>query len=169
MDRAIESAPVPLQREAFLLDLLRELSGTLENVVGIHEAEGYISLVGQTIGSQINKSYKSALKLSDLSKDQICDVLVDLKKRIQGDFYVVEQTDSYVVFGNRRCPFGDKVKDRPSLCMMTSNVFGHIAAENLKYAKVQLQETIATGDAQCRVIVYFEPNHEEGREYYKRS
>lgn len=169
MDRAIESAPVSLQREGFLLDLLRELSGTLEDVVGVDEAEGYISLVGQTIGSHINQNYKSALHLSGLSKEQVCDVLVDLKKRIQGDFYMMEQTEDYVVFGNRHCPFGEKVKDRPSLCMMTSNVFGHIASENLGYAKVQLQETIATGAAQCRVIVYFDANSEEGREYYKRS
>ena len=32
------------------------------------------------------------------------------------------------------------------MCMMTSNVFGHIAAENVGYAKVELQETIARGD-----------------------
>ncbi len=30
--------------------------------------------------------------------------------------------------GNRLCPFGELVRDRPSLCMMTSNVFGYIAA-----------------------------------------
>ncbi len=32
------------------------------------------------------------------------------------------------------------------MCMMTSNVFGSIAAENLGYAKIELQETVATGD-----------------------
>ncbi len=42
---------------------------------------------------------------------------------------------------------------RPSLCMMTSNVFGVIAAENLGYAKVALTETIALGAPGCRAVV----------------
>ncbi len=169
MGSEISSASVPLKREEFLLDLLRELSGTLEHVVGLDDAEGYISLVGQKIGAQIDQSYKSSVQVENLSKEQVGEVLVDLKRRIQGDFYVVEETDKHIVFGNRQCPFGDRVNERPSLCMMTSNVFGHIASENLKYAKVELQETIATGSSECRVVVHFEPNEAEGREYYKRS
>lgn len=57
--------------------------------------------------------------------------------------------------------------------MMTSNVFGVIAAENLGYAKVELQETIAKGDSGCRVVVYLKSSPEsearEGREYYGRK
>ena len=57
------------------------------------------------------------------------------------------------------------------MCMMTSNVFGAIAAQNLGYAKVELQETIAKGDAGCRVVVYLKPTDEadaaEGREYFQ--
>jgi hypothetical protein len=75
------------------------------------------------------------------------DVLVDLKQRIQGDFFVIEEDEGKIVLGNRVCPFEDKVLGRRSMCMMTSNVFGSIAAENLGYAKVELQQTIASGDA----------------------
>lgn len=53
--------------------------------------------------------------------------------------------------------------------MMTSNVFGLIAAENLGYAKVELAETIARGDGRCRVVVHLEPGsgeHAPGREYF---
>jgi len=54
---------------------------------------------------------------------------------------------------------------------MTSNVFGSIAADNLGYAKVELQETIAKGNTGCKVIVYLTPTDEaenaEGREYFK--
>ncbi len=57
------------------------------------------------------------------------------------------------------------------MCMMTSNVFGAIAADNLGYAKVELQETIAKGYAGCRIVVYLQqtPKAEaaEGREYFK--
>ncbi len=57
------------------------------------------------------------------------------------------------------------------MCMMTSNVFGSIAADNIGYAKVELQETIARGDSGCRVVIYLEYSEEAeeavGREYFK--
>jgi predicted ArsR family transcriptional regulator len=107
-----------------------------------------------------------------LSRDQVTDVLVDLKRRIQGDFFVVEESEDKIVLGNRRCPFGELVKDRPSLCMMTSNVFGYIAAQNLGYAGVELKETIALGHPGCTVVVHLKPSENspvELREYFKRD
>jgi hypothetical protein len=105
-----------------------------------------------------------------LNREQVRDVLVDLKRRIQGDFYVIEESDDKIVLGNRRCPFGDKVLDRPALCMMTSNVFGSITAENLGYAKVSLEQTIARHDVECRVVVYLKSTSEaeraDGLEYF---
>jgi predicted ArsR family transcriptional regulator len=151
---------IPLDRDVFTRTLIRELAGTLEEVVGIEEASGYISVVGASIGEQINQSYKSALQVSSLSRDQVRDVLVDLKRRIEGDFFVIEENEDRIVLGNRRCPFAEKVIGRPSMCMMTSNVFGHITADNLGYSKVELRETIAGGASECRVIVYLRPTAE---------
>lgn len=165
---SIDNLDIPLERDIFLRTLIRELSGTLEDVVGIEEASGFISVVGQSIGKQIDRSYKSALQVSNLSREQVTQVLIDLKKRIQGDFYILEETAEKIVFGNRICPFAEKVLGRPSMCMMTSNVFGSIAADNLGYVKVELQETIANGDTQCKVVVYLQPTEEaDGREYFK--
>lgn len=167
----ISNLDLPLDRDIFLRSLLRELAGTLEEVVGHEEAAGYISVVGQRIGDQINASYTRALAVESLSATQVAQVLVDLKRRIEGDFYLIEQDDEKIVLGNRACPFGDKVVNRPALCMMTSNVFGVIAAENLGYAKVDIQESIAQGQAGCRVVVYLKPTEEAqagwGREYFK--
>jgi predicted ArsR family transcriptional regulator len=166
----IHQLQVELDRDLFLRTLIRELAGTLEDVVGLEEASGFVSAVGQRIGDQINLSYRSALGIELLSKQQVADVLVDLKRRIQGDFFVLEQTDEKIVFGNRVCPFAEKVIGRPSMCMMTSNVFGTIAAENLGYAKVALEQTIAEGDPECRVVVYLKPQPDahrvDGREYF---
>jgi predicted ArsR family transcriptional regulator len=167
----IQRAEVPLERDIFLRTLVRELAGTLEDVIGLKDASGYISVVGQRIGDQINSDYRSALRVPVLTREQVADVLVDLKRRIQGDFYIIEQSDEKIVFGNRACPFGDKVVDRPSMCMMTSNVFGAIAAENLGYAKVELQKTIARGHSECLVVVYLKQTQESeaatGREYFQ--
>jgi predicted ArsR family transcriptional regulator len=162
---------VQLDRDVFLRTLIRELSGTLEDVIGLREASGYISVVGQAVGDWINEEYKTALQMPELSREQVAQVLVDLKRRIQGDFYIIEETDEKIVLGNRRCPFGDKVVGRPSMCMMTSNVFGVISANNLGYAKVELEKTIAAGDHECRVVVYLKQTPEaeasEGRDYFK--
>ena len=167
--RLAHHADIPLNRDVFTRTLIRELAGTLEEVVGIEEASGYISVVGASIGEQINQSYKSALQVALLSRDQVRDVLVDLKRRIEGDFFVIEENEDKIVLGNRQCPFAEKVVGRPSMCMMTSNVFGHIAADNLGYSKVELRETIAEGAPECRVVVYLNPTAEAraapGREY----
>jgi predicted ArsR family transcriptional regulator len=160
---------IPLNRDLFLRTLIRELSGTLQDVVGLEEASGFISIVGQNVGDMIDREYRAALGVERLSREQVAQVLVDLKRRILGDFYIIEETEDKIVLGNRACPFGDKVVGRPSMCMMTSNVFGSITAENLGYAKVELQDTIAEGKTQCRVVIYLRPTPEaqaaSGREY----
>lgn len=167
----IETAPVPLDRDLFLRSLLRELTGTLEDIVGIEDAAGFISVVGDRIGHEMDDHYKQALQVSSLTREQVAQVLVDLKRRVQGDFYVIDEDDERIVLGNRACPFGEKVVGRPSLCMMTSNLFGSIAAENLGYAKVELEETIALGASGCRVIVHLRPSAQAdasvGREYFR--
>jgi len=170
-DRQIQTANIPLERDLFLRTLIRELAGTLLDVVGIEEASGFVSVVGQKIGEQIDQQYKAALNLTHLNREQVSQVLVDLKRRINGDFYIIEENEDKIVLGNRVCPFEDKVIGRPAMCMMTSNVFGGIAARNLGYAKVELKETIAQGSSGCTVVVYLRPTEEskaaKGREYYK--
>lgn len=170
---SVEALPVPLERDVFLRTLIRELAGTLQDVVGVDEASGFVSVVGQRVGDQINASYKSALQVSGLTREQVADVLVDLKRRIQGSFYVESEDEEKIVFGNKNCPFEDKVVGRPAMCMMTSNVFGVIAAENLGYARVDLEKTIAQGHGECRVVVHLRPQPDSAspdvncREYFK--
>lgn len=170
-DNRIPALEIPLERDLFLRNLIRELSGTLQDIVGLEEASGFISVVGQRVGEQINDEYKAALQVNTLSRPQVSDVLVDLKKRILGDFYVIEEDSEKIIMGNRRCPFEEKVIGRTSMCMMTSNVFGVITSENLGYSKVTLEQTIANGDAGCRVVIYLKPTPQaeaaSGREYYK--
>jgi predicted ArsR family transcriptional regulator len=163
---------VPLERDIFLRSLLRELAGSLQDIVGLEEASGYISVVGAAMGEQIDRTYRNALQVDRLSREQVADVLVDLKQRIQGDFYIIEETEDRLVLGNRVCPFGEMVRDRPSLCMMTSNVFGYIAAQNLGYAGIELKQTIAEGAPSCTVVVHLKPTSDYPlmtREYFARD
>jgi hypothetical protein len=89
---AAKALKVPLDRDVFTRTLVRELAGALEDVVGIEEASGYISLVGSAIGEKINQDYRRAYEVSSLSREQVADVLVDLKRRIQGNFFIIEKT-----------------------------------------------------------------------------
>lgn len=171
LNASVSELNISLERDLFMRTLIRELAGTLQEIVGLEEAAGFISLVGQTMGEEIDQMYQAALGLPHFSRGQVAEVLVDLKKRIRGDFYVIEQSDEKIVLGNRACPFAEKVLGRPAMCMMTSNVFGSIAANHLGYAKVELQETIATGHPGCRVVIYLKQTQESelcnGREYLK--
>lgn len=162
-DLWVSSADVALDRDVFVRALLRHLTGALEDVVGVGDASGFVSIVGQTIGSELDERYKRALEITRLDRTVLSRVLVNLMQRIGGDFYVLEESEDRVVFGNRACPFGDMIVGRPSLCMMTSSVFGVVASRNMGYAKVVLEQTIAAGDEGCRVVLYLRPT-EDARE-----
>lgn len=157
--------PIKRDTEQFLKELLRELAGVLEDAVGLEEAEGFISLVGGRIGQQMDSEYKTALGQERLNIEQVGQVLVDLKTRIDGGFSVKSIDEDKIVMVNTRCPFGEYVKGRESLCMMTSNVFGRISANNLSYSRVEITESIAQGNSGCRVVVHFQTG-DEGRDYY---
>ena len=53
--RALATLDVPLERDVFLRTLLRELSGTLHEVVRLDEASGFVSVVGQQMGRQMDR------------------------------------------------------------------------------------------------------------------
>lgn len=160
---------IELNREEFCLDLIRDVAGTLEDVVGLEEAEGYLAVVGTHMGRRLHDHYSGQREVGTLARQDVPEVLLDLKKKIGGSFEIESETADSITFVNSHCPFGERVANRPSLCMMTSNVFGFISAEANGYAKVELHRTIAAGDGHCRVTVHFTKNAAPGREYYGAS
>lgn len=172
-DYKVQNSEVGLCLQDFSVSLVSHLARTLEEVVGLSDAEGFISVVGHRMGNEISEEYKTALALPKLDRKTVAEVLVDLKKRINGQFSVVEQDENKIVLKNLACPFGEKVIGKESLCMMTTNVFGTITAENLGYARVALDKTIARGDGHCHVVVFLKPatdaTESRGREFFGRS
>lgn len=168
MDRALDrysDADIDRNRDRFLRELLRDLAGVLEDAVGLAEAESFIAMVGSRMGEAMNADYRAAAGTDCLDLNQVAAALVDLKARIEGGFSVESLHNDRIVLVNTACPFGELVVGRPSLCMMTSNVFGRIAADNLGYARIDLEETIARGHERCRVTIYLNPDG-QGREYF---
>lgn len=147
------SARPSFEGETFMRWMIRDIAGVLQDVVGDAEAEGYVSVVGDRMGERLDDLYSQGRTRGPWSTTELSEVLVDLKHQIGGEFSVAEVTDDQIVFTNSRCPFGDAVLDRPSLCMMTSNVFGRIGANHLGRVSVTLDETIAAGDGRCIVRV----------------
>jgi predicted ArsR family transcriptional regulator len=166
-----DGAEIPLTGDSFVRRLLNELTDVLQDVIGFEEARGFIAIVGARIGDVFNDAYTTAVGRRSLERAEVADAMVDLKRRIGGGFQVAEQSDREILLENSCCPFGPSVRGRPTLCMMTSNVFGRIAAENLGYAKVIIEEAIANGDNRCLVRVVLDSAQGDeitgGREYFR--
>lgn len=152
-------------RDRFTRELLRELVEVLEDAVGLEEAGGFVNLVGGRLATRMDREYREAAAVERLDRHQVAAAMVDLKRRIDGGFRVESIDEKSIVLTNSTCPFGSHVAGRESLCMMTSSSFGRIAADNLGYAKVDLERTIARGDGSCRVTVWFTEDG-GGREYF---
>lgn len=165
LDNLYQDLPIERDRDQFLRELIRELAGTIEDTVGLTEAEGFISVVGGRLGSLMGSEYQQNNQNKKLNMDQLAAALVDLKRRINGSFSIESISETKIVLINKQCPFGDYVIGRQSLCMMTSNVFGRIAADNMGYARVEIVTAIARGDSGCRVIIDLS-EEASGREYF---
>lgn len=168
---SLSEAPVAIDREAYLSLLVRALSNTLEETVGAREASGFINLVGLAVAEEIQGAYQRATGRNSFDRKALTAVLLDLEHRIGGDFHIVEDNEDRIVIGNRHCPFGDLAKRCPSMCMMTSHVFGHMVAESQGYGRVTLADTIARGAPGCRIVIDLDPDApgEGGQAYYARS
>jgi len=115
----------------------------------------HIQILGLTASSCLEAHARQQLGLSgEISRAQYTQLVVSIKNQIGGDFAPTADEAGAVRVVNGRCPFGDRVKDAPELCRMTSSVFGGIAARNFGYAKVELRRRIATHDGLCEVLIY---------------
>ena len=157
-----------LDTTGFYLEMIANLTSSLEHVIGNEDAEGYLALVGSQMGRELYKAYCTDAGVSDLPIEKISEILVDLKARIDGGFSVESLEDGKITLVNTRCPFGEKALGRQSLCMMTSSVFGTISSEATGQANVDIQQSIAAGDGCCRVVVYLNQPDAPGKRYFGR-
>ncbi len=144
-------------KESFLRALVVELAQAIEATGGPETADAAVAQVGANIGARMEEAYRRARRISGrLSPEQMADLYVRLKTAIDGRFYVIEADDSKIVLGNAKCPFGPVIRRQPGLCRMTSSVLGGIAARNTGQSAVVLEERIALGDPECRIVVWLD-------------
>ena len=167
----LNASGISRSREAFLSTLLGSLADSLEDAVGLEDAEAFVTVVGAFIGDEWNAEYLRAFGDQELTLEQICASLIDLKSRIGGEFRIVEIDEDRIVLRNNRCPFGETVQGRRAMCQMTSSVFGRIVADNCGYARVSIPESIAKGDLGCTVVIDLREDAARGgesNEYFRR-
>jgi serine/threonine-protein kinase RsbW len=76
---------------------------------------------------------------------------IEAERKLGGDFRLVVAEGQRAVLQNARCPFGPSA--RPALCRFSSALAGGLAARTFGRAEVTLDERIALGDYQCRLIL----------------
>ncbi|NJO05515.1 MAG: PAS domain S-box protein [Chloroflexaceae bacterium] len=162
--------PITLDRDQFMRQLISSLGHLNEGILGSDVAGAYIMNVGLSMGAAIEAQYKQFWGIErSFTLDEYAHVIIDLKQKIKGNFSLVSKDAQKVVVHTTSCPFDTFVRRSPSLCFMTSSVFGGIAARNFGYAKVILHKRIALGDPGCYVTVYLQriPEAEAaiGKEY----
>jgi anti-sigma regulatory factor (Ser/Thr protein kinase) len=157
-------------KEPFLRALVVQLAQALEFQHGPDAAEAAVAQVGADVGGQMEEEYRRARQVvGRMTPEQMGDCYVRLKHAIDGGFSVIEADADRIVLANTRCPFGDAVRLAPSLCRMTSSVFGGIAARNNDGpVLVTLEERIAVGDPGCRVIVCLDETKSPGTGFAHR-
>ena len=165
----VGNCEVDLDQAGFFRNVIGELAGTMEEVIGREDASAFVSVVGTRIGDDLARQYRVALGNQASELEAVAAVLVDLKTRIGASFEIFSLSDDEIVLVNGDCPFAEKVVGRPSLCMMTATVFGRIVSQAKGYARVCVEEAIATGHGSCRVRVALGPGEgggDDGHEFF---
>lgn len=145
-------------RESFALSLLTHLDDVLQTVIGLEEAEGFVSTVAARMAQEVSRELEPLRDApKDVARRIAAEALVTLKAQIGGHFEIESLEKGRVVFRGCACPFGDRVKGRESLCRMTSVVFGRVMADTTGYARVAVRESIARGHEGCHVVVDLVP------------
>jgi PAS domain S-box-containing protein len=168
---SLGETPIALDRDGFMRRLVAGLGHLNEGILGSEVAGAYIMNVGLSMGAAIEAEYKRFWGIErPFTLDEYAHVIVDLKRKIQGQFSLVSKDPRKVVVQTTSCPFDEFVRQSPSLCFMTSSVFGGIAARNFGYAKVVLHRRIALGDDGCYVTIHLQRTPEAevgiGKEYF---
>jgi serine/threonine-protein kinase RsbW len=104
-----------------------------------------------------------------LTAAQVAEAFLDYERALGGDFFPVEVDDDRVVVGNRTCPFGHAVDGTPEVCRFTSALLGGLGGEVAGDTTVTIEEQLAMGDHQCRLVAEVGPGrHPDHAHHYTR-
>jgi uncharacterized protein len=147
------SDPAWLNQRDFFSRIIGAVASDLDKLLGYEDAAAVVTLAGSRIASDLSAAYAGRIAAAPSKVEGIAAALIDLKSKVGGNFSVETIADDRVVLVNSVCPFAQNVAGKPSLCMMTTNVFGRIAADTSGFARVEISEALSLGDHRCRVVI----------------
>lgn len=146
------------------------LTASLRDLLGEEAAESLMAQAGQTVAEGLDACYRKEFRVNKLSRAQVASVFVDPKTTIGWPFHVLYESDDRIELSTEACVSEELTEGYSALCMITSNVFGVIAAENLGYARVTVDQSTTSGNGGCRISIHLEPDESAaGREYFATS
>jgi anti-sigma regulatory factor (Ser/Thr protein kinase) len=150
----VDAVDGDLTRETFLATVASALSRAAESD---RSQDQLAAWAGASVGQGAEHAYGRGHDERSPDAREVARIFVELQRDAGGDFFVVEADERRAVLGNRRCPFGTGVVGSPGLCRTTSAAIGTLAAHRAGEARVTLDERIALGDDQCRLILDLGP------------
>lgn len=82
--------------------------------------------------------------------EQVARALVETERRLGADFEIISSGHRRAVLHNRRCPFGSTAT---AMCRFTSALAGGMAARATGAAEINVVESLAAGDHECRLVI----------------
>jgi signal transduction histidine kinase len=152
----------PLTRESLMLQLITHLSKLTYSLFDDHFSREYIMAASLRMAQAIDKKCKEAYGNDDhLSLEQFINLQLSTSDKL---FHLTEKAENKVVVCSNTCPFEKIINEVPNLCMVTSAIFGGIAALNFGFSKVSLRKQIVLGDSCCEVCIYVKNDEESAQE-----
>jgi predicted ArsR family transcriptional regulator len=148
--------PVNINDKEFLRSMLLGTISSLDE----NTSKEAIRKSALKIAKNIEELYKRFYDVEKLNLDQFCEAVVDVEKKIGGEFKVVEKSNNRVIFRVLSCP----LTKCPGMCTVTSTILGTLAAKSFGYSKVILKKTIARGSDNCYIIVHLKKSEESEKE-----
>jgi serine/threonine-protein kinase RsbW len=140
--------PHPRARGGIVDGLPLSVAGAMtDELAASRTLEEAAARAGATMAEQVAAS----TELPADSPAEIAELFIEAELQLGGDFHLVSTTETRAVLGNRRCPFGPSA--HRGVCRFTSSLAGGLAARQAGAAEITLDERLAMGDAQCRLIV----------------
>lgn len=141
-------------RGTFAVGLLANMSDMFVAMESVKATEDAIAYVGRLFGRELSKKLAEQNGDEPLDHNQLAEALVELKRRIGGNFTIESATPERIVLKNTVCPFGDRVIGRPHLCTMTKQVFSQVAEDQGALGAVDIVKAISRGDKMCEVVIH---------------
>ncbi|MCA8882185.1 MAG: methanogen output domain 1-containing protein [Rhodobacteraceae bacterium] len=144
-------------RSDFAISLLANLSDMFVAMDSVSATEDAIAYAGRLFARELTERLMEQNGDEPLDHKDLAEAMVEMKRRIGGEFDIVSADPEKIVLRARVCPFGKRVVGRPQLCTMTKQVFAQMAEDHVGHGQVDIPKSIARGDRACEVVINLVP------------